>query len=164
MMRPALLAALIAHSGAVLAEEPRFDPLSQQELAQIVELLVGSGKTNDSTRIARVTRLPGDKNEPPRRKARVVALLDGASTEIDIDLQSDALTFREIADGYAPITSNDWALARRAASTIPRMSFAKASLPGTSPVRPRRRRASSGCPATRCRTRPPASTDVRSRG
>ena len=119
-MRTAVFVGAFAFSTAAYAAEPRFDPFSRNELATIVDLLVESGRTSASTRIARVTRLPGDKRAPPRRKARVVALLDGMTTEIDVDLETATLSFNEVSEGYAPITSNDWARANAALRADPR--------------------------------------------
>lgn len=113
-MRAAAIIAILACSAPALADDPRFDPLSQEELARIVDLLVESGRTNADTRIARVTRLPGAKDAPATRAARVVALLDGVTTEIDIDLETATATYKDVTEGYAPITSQDWARANAA--------------------------------------------------
>ncbi len=110
MMR-ALLPCLFLASTAATADAPRFDPISKAELAKVVEILIETGRTNAATRIARVTRLHPEKDAIPDRRVRVVALLDGVSTEIDVDLGAETARFMAIDVGYAPITSNDWARA-----------------------------------------------------
>ncbi len=111
-MRALTLSLLLASTGVQAADDSRFDPLSKDELRQIVDLLVESGRTNAATRIARVSRLPSAKDAAPQRRARVVALLDGQTTEIDVDFNAAAISFRPVEQGYAPITSNDWAQAK----------------------------------------------------
>ena len=106
-------------STGVHAAEPRFDPLSKNELRRIIELLVESGRTNAATRIARVSRLPAAKVAAPQRRARVIALLDGQTTEIDVDLEKASMSFRSVEQGYAPITSNDWAQANAVLQSDP---------------------------------------------
>lgn len=110
VMRALTLSLLLVGTG-VQATESRFDPLSNDELRRIVDLLVESGRTNAATRIARVSRLPSTKDAAPQRRARVVALLDGRTTEIDIDFKAASVSFRPVEQGFAPITSDDWAQA-----------------------------------------------------
>ena len=117
-MRALALSFLLVGTG-VQAAEPRFDPLSKNELRQIVGLLVESGRTNAATRITRISRLPSAKDAVPRRRARVVALLEGQTTEIDVDLEIASISFRPVEEGYAPITSNDWAQANEVLRSDP---------------------------------------------
>ena len=110
-MRTISFAAALFLASPAPADEPRFDPLQPEELQRIISLLVESGRTNSETRITRVTLLPGPKDAAPERQARVVAMLDGVATEIDIDLAAGEIEFTEISTGQPPITSAEWARA-----------------------------------------------------
>ena len=118
--------ALLAGVNPAGASEPRFDPLSSEELGRVVTLLVESGRTGPDTRLTRVGLRPGPKSDPPKRQAEVIALLDGDPTRIVVDLGSDALVFEPIPSGQAPITSNDWARANDALKASPEWAAALA--------------------------------------
>ncbi|NNK66367.1 MAG: hypothetical protein HKO95_06480 [Rhodobacteraceae bacterium] len=126
-MRTAALIVFLVGSSALSAAEPRFDPLSPEELDRIVELLVDSGRTNAGTRIARVTRLPVAKDATPKRQARVIAIINGRTEDILVDLDTETTRFAPVATGQAPITSNDWSRANELIRDDPRWRAAMAA-------------------------------------
>lgn len=104
------------------------DPLSGEEIARAIGVLVESGRTDRTTRVSTVALAEPDKqavldwrdSDPAPRRAFAVLRVGGETVEAEIDLVSGALERWQVIPGVQPaIRGDEWAAAEAALKADP---------------------------------------------